>query len=91
MKFLYEEFKGCFDLADDVILLPVYSAGEEDIYGITLKELAADIFTCGDTKILTTVCEILEEVKTEDRTYIFMGAGTISQMAYKVVEKLEVR
>jgi len=91
VKFLYEEFKGCFDLADDVILLPVYSAGEEDIYGITLKELAADIFTCGDAKILTTVCEILEEVKTEDRTYIFMGAGTISQMAYKVVEKLEVR
>ncbi len=91
VKFLYEEFKGCFDLADDVILLPVYSAGEEDIYGITLKDLGRDIYTTGTTKILTTVEEILEEVKAEDRTYIFMGAGTISQMAYEVVESLEVK
>ncbi|OQY41885.1 MAG: UDP-N-acetylmuramate--L-alanine ligase [Fusobacteriia bacterium 4572_74] len=91
VKFLYEEFKGCFDLADEVILLPIYSAGEEDIYGITLKELAADIYTCGNTKILITVEEIFEKIKAEDRTYIFMGAGTISQMAYEVVKKLEVR
>lgn len=91
VKFLYEEFRGCFDLADEVILLPIYSAGEEDVYGITLEELAADIYTSGKTKILTTVEEILGKVKSEDRTYIFMGAGTISQMAYEVVEKLEVR
>ncbi|MEI6856881.1 UDP-N-acetylmuramate--L-alanine ligase [Psychrilyobacter sp.] len=91
VKFLYEEFKGCFDLADEVILLPVYSAGEEDIYGITLEELAADIYTSGNAKILTNVEEILEVVRAENRTYIFMGAGTISQMAHEVVEKLEVR
>lgn len=91
VKFLYEEFKGCFDLADDVILLPIYSAGEEDIYGITLEELAADIYTFKNAKILTTVEEILEVVRVENRTYIFMGAGTISKMAYKVVEKLEGR
>ena len=91
VKFLYEEFKGCFDLADEVILLPVYSAGEENIYGITLSDLATDIYTSGTTKILTSTEEILERIKTEDRTYIFMGAGTISQMAYEVVENLEVR
>ncbi len=78
-------------MADDVILLPVYSAGEEDIYGITLKDLGRDMYTTGTTKILTTVEEILEEVKAEDRTYIFMGAGTISQMVYDIVESLEVR
>lgn len=91
VKFLYEEFKGCFDLADDVILLPIYSAGEKDIYGIKLEELAADIYTSGNAKILTTVEEILDVIKAEDRTYIFMGAGTISQMAYDVVRELEGR
>jgi len=90
-KFLYEEFKGCFDLADDVILLPVYSAGEENIYGITLEELASDIYTSGNVKILTTMEEIIEIVRAaEDRTFIFMGAGTVSQMAYEVVKNLEV-
>jgi UDP-N-acetylmuramate--alanine ligase len=91
LNFLYEEFKECFDLSDDVILLPVYSAGEENIYGITLEQLAADINTSGNVKILTTVEEIMEVMRAEDRTYIFMGAGTISQMAYEVVKKLEGR
>jgi UDP-N-acetylmuramate--alanine ligase len=89
VKFLYEEFKGSFDLADEVILLPIYSAGEENIYGITLEDLARDMYTKGTTKILTTVDEIFEVVKSEDRTYIFMGAGTISQMAYDIVKRLE--
>lgn len=91
IKFLYEEFKGCFDLADDVILLPVYSAGEENNYGIRLEEFALDIYTSGNIKFLTTVEEITEVVRNEDRTYIFMGAGTISHMAYEVVKKLEVK
>ena len=91
VKFLYEEFKGSFDLADEVILLPIYSAGEENIYGITLEDLARDMYTTGTTKILTTVDEIFDVVKSEDRTYIFMGAGTISQMAYDIVKRLEER
>ena len=89
VNFLYEEFKGCFDLADEVILLPVYSAGEEDIYGITLEELGREMYTRGTTKLLTTTEEILDVIKLEERTYIFMGAGTISQMAYEIVDKLE--
>ena len=89
VKFLYEEFKGSFDLADEVILLPVYSAGEENIYGITLEEFARDIYTKGTTKILTTVDEIYNLVNSEDRTYIFMGAGTISTMAYEVVDRIK--
>jgi UDP-N-acetylmuramate--alanine ligase len=89
VNFLYEEFKGCFDLADEVILLPIYAAGEENIYGIELEQFAIDIYTKGNARILRTVDELLELVKSEERTYIFMGAGTISQMAYEVVEKLE--
>lgn len=89
VNFLYEEFKGCFDLADEVILLPVYSAGEENIYNITMKQFGEDIFTTGKTKLMSTLEELIELVKAEDRTYIFMGAGTVSQMAYDVVKKME--
>ena len=67
----------------------MYSAGEEDIYGITLEELGRDMYTRGTTKLLTTTEEILDVIKLEERTYIFMGAGTISQMAYEIVDKLE--
>ena len=91
LNFLYEEFKGCFDLSDNVILLPIYSAGEENIYKLTLEQLAIDIYTPGNAKILTTVEEIIKVIRAEDRTYIFMGAGTISQIACEVVKKLEVR
>jgi UDP-N-acetylmuramate--alanine ligase len=89
VNFLYEEFKGCFDLADDMILLPIYSAGEENIYGIELEKLAKDMYTTGEPRIMTTVEELYELVKEDERTYIFMGAGTISQMAYEIVKKLE--
>ena len=89
VKFLYDEFKGCFDLADDVILMPIYAAGEKEDYGLSLEELAKDMYTTGEAKILTTVDELVDLVKSEERTYIFMGAGTISQMAYEVVEKME--
>ena len=89
VKFLYNEFRGCFDLADDVILMPIYAAGEKEDYGLSLEELARDMYTTGEAKILTTVDELVDLVKSEERTYIFMGAGTISQMAYEVVEKME--
>ena len=89
VKFLYDEFRGCFDLADDVILMPIYAAGEKEDYGLSLEELARDMYTTGEAKILTTVDELVDLVKSEERTYIFMGAGTISQMAYEVVEKME--
>jgi len=69
--------------------MPIYAAGEKEDYGLSLEELARDMYTTGEAKILTTVDELVDLVKSEERTYIFMGAGTISQMAYEVVEKME--
>ncbi len=89
INFLYEEFRGAFDLADDLILLPVYAAGEENIYGITLEKLAKDLYSKGTAKVLMSEEDVSDLIESKSGTYIFMGAGTISQMAHNIVKKLE--
>ena len=38
-KILLENFKNAFEKADEVVLLPIYSAGEKDIFGVTIEDL----------------------------------------------------
>ncbi|MGL4567659.1 MAG: UDP-N-acetylmuramate--L-alanine ligase [Fusobacteriaceae bacterium] len=89
-NFLLEEFKGAFNGVDEVIILPVYSAGEENIYEITLEKLMKKIehnkiSAIEETSELET--KILSEGK--ERVYIFMGAGDISKIAHKISEKMK--
>ncbi len=90
VKFLLEEFKGVFDNADEVLLLPVYSAGEKDEFGVGIEKLAEKI---GHKNIMIE--------KNEDRlpsviehgergtVFLFMGAGSISGIAHKITKDLE--
>lgn len=91
LNFLWDKFEGAFDNADDIILLPTYSAGEENIYGITTEELAKKIAPNGNIKVFCDEKEIYESIKdTNDNTmYLFMGAGDISLMAHNITKLLE--
>ena len=40
---LIDDFKGCFNDADEIVLLPIYSAGEKNTYGISSEILAEKI------------------------------------------------
>ncbi|WP_134113307.1 UDP-N-acetylmuramate--L-alanine ligase [Hypnocyclicus thermotrophus] len=89
LKFLLDKFIGVFDLADEVIILPIYSAGEKNIYGVDEKILVEKInhskinIIKGEEDILNKIKE--NKIKT---TYLFMGAGDISQIAHNLSEKI---
>ncbi|WP_320047374.1 UDP-N-acetylmuramate--L-alanine ligase [uncultured Ilyobacter sp.] len=90
VKFLLEEFKGVFDNADEVVLLPVYSAGEKDEFGVGVEKLAEKT---GHQNIRVEKNEdnisILLEDKENGTVFIFMGAGSISGIAHKITKNLE--
>lgn len=90
IKFLLDKFEGIFESADKLILLPVYSAGEENNFGISLKQLAEKI-NHKNLKIILEEEELQEElIKGENkRVDIFMGAGSISSIAHRFVKKIE--
>lgn len=90
VNFLLEEFKGSFKEADEVILLPIYSAGEENIFNITLEKLKEKIGH-SNIEIITEIDTLKERVysRGEGVTYLFMGAGNISSIANEIAKKLE--
>ena len=90
LKFLLEEFKGVFEGSDEVILMPVFSAGEKDEFGVGLEDL---VRVSGHKNIkIETEEDNIEKLVTngeENTTYLFMGAGSISSLAHKIADKME--
>lgn len=92
VNFLLEEFKKAFDGIDELYILPVYSAGEKNIYDITLEKLK-DKIGHSNTKIILNNEEIENYIYSnkEKQVYIFMGAGDISKLAHKIADNIEAR
>ena len=91
---LFNDFCGCFNDADAVILAPVYTAGEAPIAGATHTALAEGLHARGHRSVVTI--EQPEElaravaplVKPGD-IVVCLGAGTISQWAYALPAQLQ--
>ncbi|MGL5123053.1 MAG: UDP-N-acetylmuramate--L-alanine ligase [Fusobacteriaceae bacterium] len=92
VNFLLEEFEQVFHGIDELYILPIYSAGEKNIYDISLEKLKNKIGH-SNTQIILNTKEIEEYIysKKEKQVYIFMGAGDISKLAHKIADNLEVR
>ena len=90
VKFLLQNFKDAFDGAEEVLLLPIYSAGEKDEFGVTVEDLG---------NILKNEKVVIEKnsEKIDERilncqghdVFMFMGAGDISKVAHRIADKLE--
>lgn len=90
-KLLLESFQGTFKNADKLMLMPIYSAGENNIYGITDEDLAEKI-NHSNIEILKNRSEILEILRKEAKSgdmFLFMGAGDITNLAYDFKKILE--
>ena len=86
-KFL-DGFVEALKKADDLMLLPIYAASEDNIYGISSEDLAEKI---GNHVKVTTeeeIEKIVEESKNSGNTFVFMGAGSVSKVAHNIVDKL---
>lgn len=87
-KFFLDGFVKALKKADDLMLLPIYAASEDNIYGISSEDLAEKI---GNHVKVTTeeeIEKIVEESKNSGNTFVFMGAGSVSKVAHNIVDKL---
>ncbi|MGL5087966.1 MAG: UDP-N-acetylmuramate--L-alanine ligase [Cetobacterium sp.] len=89
INFLLNDFKDSFEGVDEVILMPVYSAGEKNEFGVTLEKLKDKIGHKHCT-IIKKNEEIEKIVQTEKglATFLFMGAGNISNLAHTIADNI---
>lgn len=87
---LFKDFAKAFAGADEMILVPIYAAREENATGITSRELAVQALEFAPN---TRFSESLEAAESELRqtikpgdAVILMGAGTITQLAEAIIK-----
>jgi len=90
---LMNEFLGAFDDAVEVVLLPVYAAGEKSIAGVSSEVMAAGIMQRGHRNVRT--CEDLGEARKiaiqglqDGRIVLLMGAGSVGGLAATLRKEL---
>ncbi|MBY7649859.1 MAG: UDP-N-acetylmuramate--L-alanine ligase [Candidatus Liberibacter europaeus] len=91
---LLDQFATCFSDADTVFISPVYEAGEKVIEGISSQKLVEKISENGHPSVYHLDCfdflipQILEITMPGDFV-IFLGAGSITRLAYSIFDKLQ--
>lgn len=89
IHFLLNKFKDVFSSVDKVILLPIYSAGEENKFEIS-SEILKENINHSNVEVMNNwkdVKKYISRVK-KDSTYIFMGAGDVSKLAHEISDEL---
>jgi UDP-N-acetylmuramate--alanine ligase len=90
---LFEEFCGCFNDADTVVVADVYAAGEAPIDGVDRDHLVAGLQNRGHRHVLAlpdpdALAEIVAEVAAPGDLVVCLGAGNISAWANALPEDL---
>ena len=88
-KFFFDDFVEALKHADDLILLPIYAASEDNVYGVSSEMLAEKIG--GNVRVQTKeeIENLLKNGKDSGNTYVFMGAGSVSKLAHEIAQDLE--
>jgi UDP-N-acetylmuramate--alanine ligase len=90
---LFADFCACFKDADDVIVAPLYSAGESQIDGIDSPALAAGIARTGHRSVVAVdtpqgLVPVLRQLAGHDDTVICFGAGNSTEWAHALPDWL---
>ncbi|MFT7144005.1 MAG: UDP-N-acetylmuramate--alanine ligase [Alphaproteobacteria bacterium] len=80
---LFEEFSKCADDADEVVIVPVYAAGEKPIDGISHETLAKKMKENGVKSVHTVqdhkeLSDLIPSLVTDGDIILCMGAGNIN-------------
>lgn len=88
-KFFFDDFIKSLKKADELILMPIYSAGEDNTYGVSSEELAEKIGN--DVKVCTEeeIQDLVKSHENSNRSYVFMGAGSVSKLAHQIKSTLK--
>ena len=86
----WTEFQECFDGADEVFLLDVYSAGEAPIENVNSEVLAQSIHQAKHIGgSLYDLAMMMESFDFSNSVNLFLGAGDIYKLSLNLVERLE--
>lgn len=89
---LFPEFIKALSLADDLLLLDIYPAGEQPIEGISSKALLQQIQqTLPQARLISekTLVDSLEEIVKDEDVILMQGAGNVGQMAVNLMQKIQ--
>lgn len=94
LQSLFDDFSSCFNDADNVIVAPVYAAGEQPIEGASHQDLASGLKTRGHRSVQTIedpseLAGIVSALAEPEDFVICLGAGSITQWAYALPKQLE--
>jgi UDP-N-acetylmuramate--alanine ligase len=85
---LYSQFVSALSLADELLLLDIYSAGEKIIPGINSQTLLQDIrvkFPNARLVNENTIPDVLNEVIKDGDVILMQGAGNVGQIALNLM------
>lgn len=93
LQALFNDFCGCMNDADTVIVADVYEAGEQPITGIHRASLAQGLRAYGHRHILelehpSKLASLIAEHAQSGDYVICLGAGTITQWAHNLPQEL---
>lgn len=86
-KNFWTEFSNCFELVDELNLLPIYPASEESITGVTSLNLFKDISLVNKNYIdsLDKIKELIKTKSDKKEVILCLGAGPISSVFREVL------
>lgn len=87
---LFDKFAASFGGIDLLILSEIYPAGEEPRPGVTAKQLLGHIQGVGKTVYAPTLDDVekaLDANVQENDTVLFLGAGDINKVAFRLLER----
>lgn len=93
-SFFMDDFAKALSKADEIFLLPIYSASEENTENISSIDIKEKIEIIDNKKKVSVVTpEILTDIINNESKkgdiYIFMGAGQVSKIAHSIENKLK--
>ena len=88
-KSLFSQFVDVLKMADELLLLDIYSAGESPIPGISSDKLAKELLLCSIKVTLVTeknLNEYLNALVLDGDVILMQGAGSIGQLALNLMQ-----
>ncbi len=86
---LFDDFARALGLADEVLIMPIYAAREENTTGVTSRELAVKALEFNNNVRYVDSADAAEQdlrlIITDQDVLVVMGAGTVTTVAKELV------
>ncbi len=92
-RYLKEEFGGCFDLAEHLVITDIYTAHEQPIDGVSAMDICESAKRCGhkDVNFVSKediIDHLVRIIRPRDAVFI-LGAGDIGELPERIARTLK--